>query len=533
MRCSAGGAGIVHRQPKNARCCASGPVDVACGISSIVYGYSTPDRDAQPTGSMLLTEAVAFSQVIGRGRTREEMAKDADGSTSVLVRSNPVLARLAPATIANLIQAGEIVQLRPGDILIRQGDSSDCAYLVLEGELEIRVDTTYGEVPLAHVSAGALIGEIGVFAGLPRTATVRAQSAGRVLRLDRAHLLQASDTDSELSRSIIGRLGGQIANFNHAMGLYTNAVTALERDDFDLSILDELRKPVPELVDFAQSFRRMAEQIVRQRRQQAEMASAAAIQRAMLPSGLPTNLTEGRFDIHIKIKPAREVGGDFYDIISLDEDRIAFTIGDVCGKGIPAALFMAVTQTVMRVVIRSGENLGAKIAAANERLAAGNEQSMFATMFCGVLDIRSGILTYCNCGHNPPLLLRGAGGPPEKLSSGSPPLGIMDNLVCVPKSIELAPGDLLFLYTDGVTEAEDPQAAQFGMERLQKAILEAAEGSAMQLVDNVMARVVEFANGAPQSDDIICAAFVRAGRPNNSAWSAWKRRFAKWRSAQH
>jgi serine phosphatase RsbU (regulator of sigma subunit) len=445
------------------------------------------------------------------------MTVNADGSASLLARSNPVLARLAPATIADLVQAGETVELHPGDVLIRQGDSSDCAYLVLEGELEIRVDTTYGEVPLARVSSGALFGEIGVFAELPRTATVRAESAGRVVRLDRAHLLRAADADPELSRSIIGRLGGQIANFNHAIGLYTNAVSALERDDFDLSILDQLRKPVPELLDFAQSFRRMAEQIVRQRRQQAEMASAAEIQRAMLPNVLPTNLIEGHFDVDVKIKPAREVGGDFYDIIALDENRIAFTVGDVCGKGIPAALFMAVTQTVMRVVIRSGEDLGAKIAAANQRLVTGNEQSMFATMFCGVLDVRSGILTYCNCGHNPPLLLRWNGGPPEKLSAGSPPLGIMDTLACVPKSIELTPGDLLFVYTDGVTEAEDPQAAQFGMERLEKAIAEAAEGTATNLVNNVMARVAEFASGAPQSDDIICAALVRTGRPPSSA----------------
>lgn len=440
------------------------------------------------------------------------MAKDADATTSALVRTNPVLARLAPATVTNLIQAGETVELRPGEILIRQGDRSDCAYLVLEGELEIRVDTSYGEVPLAHVSSGALIGEIGVFADLPRTATVRAQDAACVLRLDRADLLQATDTDPELSRSIIGRLGGQIANFNHALGLYTNAVSALERDDFDLSILDQLRKPVPELLDFAQSFRRMAEQIVRQRRHQAEMASAAEIQRAMLPAALPASLIEGRFDIHAAIKPAREVGGDFYDIIVLDEDRIAFTIGDVCGKGIPAALFMAITQTVMRVVLRSREDLGAEIAAANERLVAGNEQMMFATMFCGVLDVRSGAMTYCNCGHTPPLLLRRADGSCERLPAGSPPLGIMDSIACAPRSVTLARGDLLFLYTDGVTEAEDPQEVQFGMERLQKALSGVIDRPAREIVETVMARVAEFANGAPQSDDITCAVLARAKR---------------------
>jgi phosphoserine phosphatase RsbU/P len=436
------------------------------------------------------------------------MTKDADAAVSILVRSNPVLARLAPATVTNLIETGEALDLHPGDILIRQGDHSDCAYLVLEGELEIHVDTTYGEVPLAHVSTGALIGEIGVFAELPRTATVRADGNARVLRLDRAHLLRVGDTDPDLLRSIIGRLGGQIAGFNHAIGLYTNAVSALERDDFDLSILDQLRKPGPELLDFAQSFRRMAEQIVRQRRQQAEMASAAEIQRAMLPSDLPTSLINGRYDIHATIKPAREVGGDFYDIIALDENHVAFTIGDVCGKGIPAALFMAITQTVMRVVLRADGDLGAEIAAANERLVAGNEQMMFATMFCGVLDIRSGSLTYCNCGHNPPLLLRKADGSCEKLPAGSPPLGIMDNLICPARSVALAQGDLLFLYTDGVTEAEDPQAIQFGMERLEKLLSAVGGRPALKIVESVMAHVAEFANGAPQSDDITCAALA-------------------------
>ncbi len=438
------------------------------------------------------------------------MTKVADAAaTSLLMHSNPVLARLAPATVANLIQTGETVALRSGDILIRQGKSSDCAYLVLEGELEIRVDTTHGEVPLAHASAGALIGEIGVFTDLPRTATVRAHGDARVLRLDRAQLLQTGDTEPDLLRSIISRLGGQIAGFNHAIGLYTNAVSALERDDFDMSILDQLRKPAPELLDFAQSFRRMAEQIVRQRRQQAEMASAAAIQRAMLPSAVPTSLIGGRFDIHAEIKPAREVGGDFYDIIVLDQNRIALTIGDVCGKGIPAALFMAVTQTVMRVVLRPDENLGAEIAAANERLAAGNEEMMFATLFCGVLDIRSGELTYCNCGQNPPLLLGKTNGSYERLPAGSPPLGIMDRIVCAPRSVVLTPGDLLFLYTDGVTEAEDPQATQFGMERLEKVLSEVAKRPARKIVENVMTRVAEFANGAPQSDDITCVALVR------------------------
>ena len=316
--------------------------------------------------------------------------------------------------------------MSPCEVLIRQGDRSDCAYLVLQGELDIGVDTAYGEVPLARVRAGALIGEIGVFAGLPRTATVRAPGRARVLRLERADLLRAGELEPTLLHSVVSRLGAQVVSFNHAIGLYTNAVSALEREDFSLSILEELRQPIPELVNFEQSFRRMAEQIVRQRTHQAEMASAAAIQRAMLPRILPKSLVGGQFSVHAEIKPAREVGGDLYDILSLDPDRSVITIGDVCGKGVPASLFMAVTQTVMRLLVRSGKDLGSEIGAANDMLVANNELTMFATLFCGVLDARSGLLTYCNCGHNPPLLVARADGTIKRLSTQGPPLGIQE-----------------------------------------------------------------------------------------------------------
>jgi sigma-B regulation protein RsbU (phosphoserine phosphatase) len=437
------------------------------------------------------------------------MAHDAENLIFSLARSNPILGRLSSTTVARLIEAGHAVDVGPGEILIRQGGHSDCAYLVLQGELDICVETTYGEVPLARVPAGALIGEVGVFAELPRTATVRAPDRASVLRLDRADLLQAGELEPALLRSILGRLGAQTASFNHAIGLYTNAVSALERDDFALSILDQLRQPIPELLNFEQSFRRMAEQIVRQRSQQAEMASAAAIQRAMLPTIFPTSLVDGRFTIHAEIKPAREVGGDLYDILPLDADRSVIVIGDVCGKGVPASLFMAVTQTVMRLVVRSGKDLGAEIRAANDLLVANNELSMFATLFCGVLDAQSGLFNYCNCGHNPPLLVSRAGAI-KRLSAQGPPLGIQEGISYTPQSIALEPGDLLFLYTDGVTEAEDPQSAQFfGNSRLEEAICEVREPSARKVVENVMMRVAEFANGAPQSDDITCVALLR------------------------
>jgi phosphoserine phosphatase RsbU/P len=242
------------------------------------------------------------------------------------------------------------------------------------------------------------------------------------------------------------------------------------------------------------------------------MASAAAIQRAMLPSMQPSDVAESQLDIFAQMIPAREVGGDLYDIVKLDGNRVVITIGDVCGKGVPASLFMAITQTVMRLVVRSGEDLQAEIKAANKLLVANNREEMFTTLFCGVIDVPSGTMTYCNCGHNPPLVLHRGESTFEPLRHCGPPLGIVDDISYVPRSIALAPGDMLLLYTDGVTEAESSQSAQFGMKRLEQTILEMRGHPARRVVEHVVKRVAEFAKGAPQSDDITCVAVVRNER---------------------
>ena len=251
----------------------------------------------------------------------------------------------------------------------------------------------------------------------------------------------------------------------------------------------------------------MAAQREQQRKHEAEMASAAAIQRAMLPSLQESDFAAGQLDIFAQMIPAREVGGDLYDIVKLDENRLAVTIGDVCGKGFPAALFMAMTQTVMRAVVRSGQDLQAEIEAANKLLVANNREEMFTTLFCGVIDLPSRTLTYCNCGHNPPLLLRKGESTFQPLRNCGPPLGIFD-VSYVPQSIALAGGDMLVLYTDGVTEAETVTSAQFSTPRLEQAIVETRGEPARKVVEHITLRVAQFVNAAPQSDDITCVAVV-------------------------
>jgi CHASE2 domain-containing sensor protein len=253
----------------------------------------------------------------------------------------------------------------------------------------------------------------------------------------------------------------------------------------------------------------LAHEIARRRAHEAEMESAAAIQRAMLPTRQPGEIAAARFDVYPAMTPAREVGGDLYDIAKLDETRVLISIGDVCGKGIPAALFMAMTQSVMRMAVRLGQDLQAEVGAANEVLAADNAEGMFTTLFCAVLDLATGTLAWCNCGHPPALVLRHNADAFEQLRTCGPPLGIVEGVTYRGTgAITLSPGDALFLYTDGVSEAENPKAELFGAERLEAALTEARGKPARLVVEHVVARVTAFADGAPQSDDITCVAIV-------------------------
>jgi len=253
----------------------------------------------------------------------------------------------------------------------------------------------------------------------------------------------------------------------------------------------------------------LAKEVARRRAHEAEMASAAAIQRAMLPATQPREIAAARFDLFPLMMPAREVGGDLYDIVKLDATRVLISIGDVCGKGIPAALFMAMTQSVMRMAVRLGQDLQAEVGAANNVLAADNAESMFTTLFCAVLDLSTGTLAWCNCGHPPALVLRRDADAFEPLARCGPPLGIMEGTTYESTgTITLAAGDALFLYTDGVTEAENPKAELFGTKRLEAALIGARGESARRVTEHVVERVTAFAAGAPQSDDITCVAIV-------------------------
>jgi phosphoserine phosphatase RsbU/P len=158
------------------------------------------------------------------------------------------------------------------------------------------------------------------------------------------------------------------------------------------------------------------------------------------------------------------------------------------------------------LLVHEGRDLQTEIERANELLVTNNREMMFATLFCGVLDASSGILTYCNCGHNPPLVVRVGDGRCERLYANSPALGLEKGVTCQMQSITISRGDMVLLYTDGLTEAQNPEGVQFGMERLEQVTIAERTASARETVEGVLQRVAEFSKGVSQFDDITCVA---------------------------
>jgi phosphoserine phosphatase RsbU/P len=423
------------------------------------------------------------------------------------IRSTSAFRDISEADLEFLVGSSELRFFEPEAVLMRQGEPSTCAMLVLDGEVSVAADSLRGEISISTLRAPALVGELGSLARLPRSATARARTCVTVLQMECDALTKVARDTPSLLIDVIGRMGERLRKFNSAIGLYTHALAALERHEFDPSLLDELRNPIPDLADFGQTFGRMAEQLVLRRQRDDEMASAAVIQRALLPK-VEDFADKTGLDVFAAMTPARDVGGDFFDLIPLADGRVAVGVGDVCGKGVPAALFMGITKTLIRINLREAPDLPGGILKANACLANNNAAELFATLLYAAFDPRSGEIEYVSCGHLPGLVRR-AGGAVETLAAGGLPVGLFENLKLNVSRAELERDDLLFLYTDGITEASDVNEIDFGEARLRTLLAEGSESTAGRWVARVEDTVREFARGKPQFDDITCLALRR------------------------
>jgi sigma-B regulation protein RsbU (phosphoserine phosphatase) len=234
-------------------------------------------------------------------------------------------------------------------------------------------------------------------------------------------------------------------------------------------------------------------------RKKYELEIAHEIQESFLPHEMPQL---AGYDIHAINLPAKEVGGDFYDFIPISEGKMGITIADVSGKSVPAALFMAVSRTILRAKAMGNSNAAEVIKDANELIASDSKSGMFVTLFYAILDLKNKTLDYVNAGHNPPVMFIRKTGYLECLKTNGIALGALDNIEPEEKEIKLENGDVILFYTDGVTEAINDKEELFGEKRLYRIVKNNTQLSAKEIVDKIKEEIIAFSQDQSQFDDI-------------------------------
>ncbi len=282
--------------------------------------------------------------------------------------------------------------------------------------------------------------------------------------------------------------------------------------DDDLAFLDALAGSVAVAIENARMYAQLKRQFLalqqatREHEQllaiRRELEIARNIQESILPRGFPAFPGRTDFDLYAAMIPAREVGGDFYDFFLLNDGRLGVVVGDVSGKGVPAALFMAVSRTLLKSVALAGAAPGDCLRRANALLCLENSAEMFVTVFYGILNAQTGAFEYSNGGHNAPYLLLREGHVCALERTGGMVLGALEDVVYRANSLTLRPGDGLFLFSDGVTEAMDASGDLFSERRLETVLRQVAQQPPREIVTRVVDAVEHHSGGSPQADDI-------------------------------
>ena len=289
-----------------------------------------------------------------------------------------------------------------------------------------------------------------------------------------------------------------------------NIRTAMNRGAFDFVTkpidFNDLKITIDKTLDHMDVLRDALEARDRLVALQNELDIASRMQQSILPTVFPK--VPG-YEMFGRMEPAREVGGDFFDVVDVEGGRIGLTIADVSGKGIPAALFMMLSHTLMKGSATTRPDPTDVLEAVNALLEAENSAAMFVTLFYAVLDPQTGTLRYANGGHNPPLIVHRDGSSTLLPTTDGVALGIVPGLSYRQRTATLEPGDIAVLYTDGVTEAMNANDEEFGEERLQAVFAESPPRNARDVTRAIFDAVHAFAGDTPQFDDITCLIVAR------------------------
>jgi sigma-B regulation protein RsbU (phosphoserine phosphatase) len=324
---------------------------------------------------------------------------------------------------------------------------------------------------------------------------------------DSAYSMSAGD--GRIGIRAIKLIRGQTLPTAEKIEQFRNLVAVKSRDE----LMGELQIKNREL---QKSFEDLKRTTMAKERMEGELSVGRSIQMSMVPLDFPAFPDRGEFDLHALLKPAREVGGDFYDYFLISQDELYVVIGDVSGKGVPAALFMAVTRTMMKTRAADDNAPASIMTAVNDELSADNSESMFVTLFLGIFNIRTGQLNFTNAGHNFPYIKR-ASGEIETISQlHGPVAGAMEGLIYKQDCLFLQPGDLLLMFTDGVSEAMDVGLNLYSEQRIIDFLSKMEGSEPIDTVNGLADSVDDYADEEPQFDDITILA-LRCNQAMDSA----------------
>ncbi len=378
-----------------------------------------------------------------------------------------VLSEVPPAEVDAALGPLTLYELAADLALLERAEPNRSVFFVLEGTLRVYLDRPEGE-DFLEVPAGECVGEMSVIDDLPVSAHVRGTAGTQLLVVDADTFLDRLLAVPRVARNLLSAQAARTRRNDQVTIARTRRLMAMEQA-------------------------------------QREMDFARTIQANLLPPE-PLLADDERLDCAGRMRPAREVGGDFYDAFLIDSRHLLFVVADVCGKGLPAALFMVRAIAGLRAAPRGAapgeEHLAELVASLNAQLCERNPARQYLTAFCGLLDLETRRLRYVNAGHTPPLVAVGAAPFDYLAEPVNPPVGMVPGLRYRTGEVNLDPGSRLLLYTDGVTEAENDSGDMLGEDRLVARCRALPIGSSAVLADEVLGLVEQFADGARQSDDI-------------------------------
>jgi serine phosphatase RsbU (regulator of sigma subunit) len=397
-----------------------------------------------------------------------------------VLRSLPFLKDARADVVKGLANVAIERIFQPGQIIFQEGTEGRELYLIVNGLVEVIKGYGDNEMVLAKRGPGEFFGEMSLIEASPRFATIRALEVTWLLELSEQNLrhvlLQQPLILYEMVREISSRLR-----------------------EADLQMITDLQR---KNLDLARAYRELQEAqtaIIEKERLERELELARELQQSILPDKFPDL---SGFSCAARSRNARQVGGDFYDIILLDRERVGLIMADVSDKGMPAALYMALTRSLIQVEAKRTSSPVKVLSNVHRLLLEMSRADMFVTVFYGVLDLTQSKLRYTRAGHDRPLLFSPETGECRFLMGKGTALGFTEEVSLEEVEVDIRPGDFLLLYTDGVTDANSQEGEFFGIERLRQTVSTAEMLSASDMCDHIFEQIDRFQAEVLQHDDM-------------------------------